>query len=61
MVMSNAASKAVRIVTSGYVLCPCCGYDTIASDDTIPELCSECEEGGCDADGCDPQCDHSEE
>ena len=44
-------------MSSGYVLCPCCGYDTVASDDSIPELCSECEAAGCDPNGDDSQCD----
>ncbi len=41
----------------GYIHCPCCGYDTVATDDTVPELCSECETGGCELDGSDPQCE----
>lgn len=43
-------------MSSGYVLCPCCGYETVASDDTVPELCGDCEEAGCEADGSDPHC-----
>lgn len=43
-------------MASGYVLCPCCGFETVATDDTIPELCSDCEEHGCGSDGSDPCC-----
>lgn len=43
-------------MASGYVLCPCCGYDTVADDDTVPELCSDCEEAGCDDSGEQPCC-----
>ena len=50
--MTPAAKKDQAMPTptdarSGYVLCPCCGYDTVASDDRIPELCLECEDAGC--------------
>lgn len=43
-------------MSSGYVLCPCCGYDTVADDDQVPELCSDCEEHGCELDGSEPLC-----
>jgi hypothetical protein len=38
-------------MASGYTLCPCCGFDTVSSDETEPELCSDCEEAGC-SEGC---------
>lgn len=41
---------------AGYTSCPCCGYDTISSDATAPEMCSDCEEAGCEADGSEPAC-----
>ncbi len=43
-------------MSAGYVHCPCCGYDTVASDDNVPELCSDCEEHGCEPDGSCPEC-----
>lgn len=50
-------------MASGYVLCPCCGYETVASDDTVPELCFACEESGCSIDtgALDAPCDCREE
>ena len=42
--------------TSGYTVCPCCGFDTISNDMNDPELCSDCEEAGCEKDGSDPHC-----
>jgi hypothetical protein len=47
-----------RNAGSGYTHCPCCGYDTVSSDMDEPELCSDCEEAGCDPDGSDPQCEN---
>lgn len=47
-------------MSSGYVLCPCCGYDTVADDDTKPELCSDCIEHGCEEDGSEPRCNIEE-
>jgi hypothetical protein len=46
---------------SGYTACPCCGYDTISSDMSKPELCSDCIEAQCDADGSEPRCDCGED
>jgi hypothetical protein len=43
---------------SGYTSCPCCGYDTISDDVTEPEMCSECEEAGCEED--EPACEMHE-
>lgn len=45
---------------SGYTACPCCGYDTISSDMTTPELCGDCEEAGCDPGGEEPLCPQSD-
>ena len=36
--------------TQGYILCHCCGADTLASH--CRELCSACQEAGCDGDDC---------
>lgn len=30
-------------MNSGHTLCPQCGYDTISSDMSKPELCSDCD------------------
>ncbi len=46
---------------AGYTQCPCCGYDTISSDSSKPELCSDCEEAGCEADGSEALCDCGDE
>lgn len=39
--------------SAGYTHCACrdCFDETVSSDETKPELCSLCEEAGCDADG----------
>lgn len=44
-------------MASGYTHCACrdCFDETISSDTRRPELCSLCEEAGCDADG-DSEC-----
>jgi hypothetical protein len=53
---------------AGYTHCACrdCFDETVSSDETKPELCSLCEEAGCDADGeseCErePELEESEE
>lgn len=46
---------------SGYTACPCCGYDTVSDDVEKPELCSDCIDAGCDADGESPCCDQEGE
>ena len=45
----------------GYTSCPCCGYDTISSDMSKPELCETCAEAGCNPEGTDPCCEGCEE
>lgn len=47
--------------TSGYTACPCCGYDTISDDMSKPELCSDCLEHGCAADGSTEGCPNRDE
>jgi hypothetical protein len=45
------------VSTSGYTSCPCCGYDTVSSDTSKPEQCSDCDDAGCDEDNplcCEP-------
>lgn len=37
-------------MASGYTSCKCsdCFDVTVSDDDTVPELCSDCEDAGCD-------------
>ena len=48
-------------MSSGYVQCACrdCFDVTIASDDSKPELCSDCEDAGCDCEGAS-ECERSD-
>lgn len=41
-------------MASGYTDCACrdCFDIAISSDTSKPELCNECEDAGCDAEGC---------
>lgn len=41
---------------SEYLDCPCCGMPTVVNDMDVPELCSECDDHGCECDGSDPVC-----
>lgn len=47
-------NQTLAAIKCGYVMCACCGYDTVASDTSKPTLCSSCEEAGCEigGDGC---------
>ena len=52
-------------MSSGYTSCACptCMEITVSSDMSKPELCSDCEQAGCDGDGecrCAPE-DHDDE
>jgi hypothetical protein len=48
-------------MSSGYTNCACrdCFEIAISSDESKPELCSDCEESGCSADG-DSECQRSD-
>jgi hypothetical protein len=48
-------------MSSGYVNCACrdCFDVAIASDDSQPALCAECEEAGCDCEGAS-ECERSD-
>jgi hypothetical protein len=38
---------------SGYRDCVCCSEIIVVDDDTVPQLCDECGEAGCEEDGSD--------